>query len=232
MHAECQVEYELCRPCLEPCGAPHTAACHSERIDKDVRRISAITVSRFVGPRRVQRQPIRHGSRARSHGPHSSRGLLQRALDQRQAALGLFAEQFFVFAAVALRAVQLVGDGQRGQHRDFLRVHRRGGVGNRAASFRRRTPPASARTLRPARREWCTSARRFALLPVNSCASPRVPLPRIVAQSDACCSRGLQAAGFRANYKHNLPDVQDASVRSSRGSVVVSAPVCHLSPAL
>ncbi len=58
-------------------------------------------------------------------------GLLQRAFDERQATLGLFAEEFFAIAAICLRAVEFIGNRQRREHRDFLRVHRRGGRRNR-----------------------------------------------------------------------------------------------------
>jgi len=51
--------------------------------------------------------------------------LLQGALDERQAALGLLAKQLFAVAAVFLRAVKFIGNRQRRQHRNFLRVHRR-----------------------------------------------------------------------------------------------------------
>jgi len=60
----------------------------------------------------------------------SSRGLFQRALDERQAALGLLAEQLFAIAAVFLRAVQLVGNRQRRKYGNFLCVDGRGGRRN------------------------------------------------------------------------------------------------------
>lgn len=62
-------------------------------------------------------------------------GLFEGSFNERQAALGLFAEQFFLIAAFALHVVQFIGDGQSGQNRNLLRVHRRGGVGDRLHLF-------------------------------------------------------------------------------------------------
>ncbi len=62
-------------------------------------------------------------------------GLLQSALDEGQAALGLFAQQFFAVAAVFLRAVEFIGDRQRREDGNFLRVHRRSARGNRMHFF-------------------------------------------------------------------------------------------------
>ena len=58
-----------------------------------------------------------------------SRGLFQRALDEGEAAFGLFAEEFFAVAAVFLGAVEFVGDGEGGEDGNFLRVDR--GCGRR-----------------------------------------------------------------------------------------------------
>jgi hypothetical protein len=50
------------------------------------------------------------------------RGLFQRALNERQATLGLFAQQFFTIAAISLHAVKFIRNRQRRQHRNFLRI--------------------------------------------------------------------------------------------------------------
>ena len=63
------------------------------------------------------------------------RGLFQGAFDERQAALGLFAHQVFAVAAVFLCAVQFIGNRQRHQHGNFLRIHRRRSSGNRVHFF-------------------------------------------------------------------------------------------------
>lgn len=62
-------------------------------------------------------------------------GLLEGAFDERQTAFGLLAQELFLFAALALSGVQLVGDGQSGKDRGLLRVHRAGGVRNDAHFF-------------------------------------------------------------------------------------------------
>src|SRR5712691_681092 len=53
----------------------------------------------------------------------SSRGLLQGAFDEGQAALGLFAQQFFMLAAIPLNAPEFIRDRQSREHRNFLCVH-------------------------------------------------------------------------------------------------------------
>ena len=62
-------------------------------------------------------------------------GLFQGALDEGQAALGLFAKEFFAVAAIFLRAVEFVGNRQRREHRNFLRVDRRSARRNRVHFF-------------------------------------------------------------------------------------------------
>lgn len=62
-------------------------------------------------------------------------GLLQGALDEGQAAFSLFAEQLFTVAAIFLRAVELIRNRQRREHRNFLRVHRRSARRNRMHFF-------------------------------------------------------------------------------------------------
>jgi hypothetical protein len=61
--------------------------------------------------------------------------LFEGAFDEGEAALGLFAQEFFLFAALALAAVKLIGDGQGREDRGFLRVHGAGGVGDGAHFF-------------------------------------------------------------------------------------------------
>src|ERR1700674_5438828 len=58
------------------------------------------------------------------------RGLFQRAFNERQATLGLLAQQLIVIAEVPLHAMEFVRNRQRRQHRDFLRVHRLRHIGN------------------------------------------------------------------------------------------------------
>ena len=67
---------------------------------------------------------------ANFEGKIASRSLLQGALDERQATLGLFAHQFFAVAAISLNAMKLIGNRQRRQHGDLLRVHGGSARGN------------------------------------------------------------------------------------------------------
>jgi len=61
--------------------------------------------------------------------------LFEGAFDEGEAALGLFAQEFFLFAAFAKAAVKLVGDGESGEYGGFLRVHCAGGVRDGAHFF-------------------------------------------------------------------------------------------------
>jgi hypothetical protein len=61
--------------------------------------------------------------------------LFQCSLDEGQAALGLFAQQFFAIAAVFLRAVEFIGNRQRREDGNFLRVYRRSACRNRVHFF-------------------------------------------------------------------------------------------------
>src|SRR5713101_4630437 len=63
------------------------------------------------------------------------RSLFQRALNQRQAAFCLLAQQFFAIVALALHAVKFIRNRQRRQHRNFLRVHGFRRVGDRLHFF-------------------------------------------------------------------------------------------------
>jgi len=63
-------------------------------------------------------------------GRNKLRRLFQGAFDQRQATLGLLAQQFVTIAAIPLHAVEFIRNRQRRQHRDFLRVHRLGNIGD------------------------------------------------------------------------------------------------------
>jgi hypothetical protein len=56
--------------------------------------------------------------------------LFEGAFDEGEAALGLFAQQFFLFAAFAQAGVELVSDGESGEDRGFLRVHSGSGTGD------------------------------------------------------------------------------------------------------
>lgn len=78
---------------------------------------------------RLWENPLKHFHLA------SSRSLFEGAFDEGEAALGLFAQKFFLFAAFAQTAVQFVGDSQRSKDRCFLRVHGGGGVGDGAHFF-------------------------------------------------------------------------------------------------
>jgi hypothetical protein len=60
---------------------------------------------------------------ANFEGKITSSSLLQSPLNERQAALGLFAHQFFAVAAIFLNAMKLIGNRQRRKNGDFLRVH-------------------------------------------------------------------------------------------------------------
>lgn len=62
-------------------------------------------------------------------------GLLEGALDEGQAALGLFAEKFFAVAAIFLDTVEFIGNRQRGQDGYFLRVNGRRGACDRVHFF-------------------------------------------------------------------------------------------------
>jgi hypothetical protein len=62
-------------------------------------------------------------------------GLLESVLDEGEAALGLFAQKLFVFAAIAKSGVKFIGDGQGGEDGRFLGVHGAGGVGDGAHFF-------------------------------------------------------------------------------------------------
>lgn len=50
-------------------------------------------------------------------------GLFEGAFDEGEATLGLFAEEFLVFAAEGAQTFQFIGDGEGGKDGDFLRVH-------------------------------------------------------------------------------------------------------------
>ena len=83
-------------------------------------------------------EPVRappSGATKRTRSREILGGLFEGAFDKGEAALGLFAEEFFLFGAFAQAAVQLVGDGQGGEDRGFLGVHGPGGVGDGAHFF-------------------------------------------------------------------------------------------------
>ena len=63
------------------------------------------------------------------------RGLFESAFDECEAALGLFAQEFFLFAACVEAAMQFISNGQSGEDGGFLRVHGGSGVGDGAHFF-------------------------------------------------------------------------------------------------
>lgn len=66
----------------------------------------------------------------RAAGLGASGGLFEGAFDESEAALGLFAKQFRIFAALGLQSLQFVGDGKSSENGDFLRVDGAGGGGD------------------------------------------------------------------------------------------------------
>src|SRR5579885_438531 len=80
-------------------------------------------------------QPHACRAQKRAINGRSSSGLLEVSFDERQATLGLLAEQLFAVAAVALRGVQLIGNGKRGEHGDFLGIYGAGGIGDSVHFF-------------------------------------------------------------------------------------------------
>jgi hypothetical protein len=62
-------------------------------------------------------------------------GVFQGALDQREAALGLLAQEFFLFGAIFADGVEFVGNSESGEDGDFLRVDGGGDVGDGAHFF-------------------------------------------------------------------------------------------------
>ena len=61
--------------------------------------------------------------------------MFEGAFDEGEAAFGLFAQEFCLFAAFAKAAVKFVGDGEGGEYGGFLRVHCAGGVRDGAHFF-------------------------------------------------------------------------------------------------